>query len=158
MFNRKRRQQFVDRRVQGTLIFHSVMYWAFCLLSVTLMVLCWRILTGPARMFYTHFDEMWFHLGPAFIASLFLLPIVVVDIIRLSNRFAGPMVRLRRALHDLAEGEAVQPINFRDNDFWKEIAEDFNRVAANARRTQLAAVKGATAPHDDELELAGTSN
>jgi hypothetical protein len=29
----------------------------------------------------------------------------------------------------LANGEHVEPIRFRDNDFWYEFTEDFNRLA-----------------------------
>ena len=158
MFNRKRRQMFVDRRVQGTLIVHSIFYWAFCLISVTLMLLCWRIVTGPARMFYTHFDEMWFHYGAALVASTLLLPIVVLDIIRLSNRFAGPMARLRRSMHDLAQGEPVQAIHFRDDDFWSELAEDFNKIASRLKLAELAAAGAPPAERSTEpLELVGSS-
>jgi len=148
MFHHKRRQMFVDRRVQGALIFHAVMYWAFCLTSVTLMLLCWRILTGPARMFYTHFDDMWFHFGPALVASCLLLPIVIIDIVRLSNRFAGPMVRLRKAMHAAAEGRPFHPVHFRGDDFWSEIAEDFNKMAHKLNVRELEETT-----EDDELEL-----
>jgi len=156
MFNRKRRQMFVDRRVQGALILHSVMYWAFCLTSVTLMLLCWRIITGPARMFYTHFDEMWFLYGPALVASLLLLPIVVIDIVRLSNKFAGPMVRLRKAMHQLAQGERVASIHFRENDFWREAAEDFNTIASRLQKLTDGAQDDVVAAESSAQELVGS--
>ena len=105
-------------------------YWVFCLLALSLMLLCWRILTGPARLFYTHFDDMWYFYGSALVASILLLPIVLVDIVRLSNRFAGPLVRLRRSMRALARGEEVQPIHFRGQDFWQEFADEFNAIAA----------------------------
>ncbi len=134
MARMKRRQLFVDNKVQGALVMRSISYWFLCLLTVTLMLLCWRVLTGPARMFYRHLDDMWFHFGPALVASLVLLPIVVIDIIRLSNRFAGPMVRMRRAMQNLAKGERVPPLQFRDNDFWKDFAQDFNALLARIER------------------------
>jgi len=130
----KRRQLFVDNKVQGALVMRCITYWFLCLMTVTLMLLCWRVLTGPARMFYRHLDDMWFHFGPALVASLILLPIVVIDIIRLSNRFAGPMVRMRRAMQNLAKGERVPPLQFRDNDFWKDFAQDFNTLLARVER------------------------
>ena len=42
--------------------------------------------------------------------ALALLPLVVVDVLRLSNRFVGPLLRLRRSLRQLARGEYVEPI------------------------------------------------
>ena len=124
-----RKQLFIDPKVQGALVLRVALYWVVCLMTLTLMLLCWRILTGPARMFYTHFDEMWFHYGPALIASFLLLPLVILDIVRLSNRFAGPLVRLRRSMRALARAEDVRPIHFREGDFWQEFADEFNAVA-----------------------------
>ena len=103
-----RRQLFVDPKVQGALVGRAVLYWVVCIITIALMLLSWRIVTGPARPFYTHFDDMWFFYGPALIASFLLLPLVIVDIIRLSNRFAGPLLRLRRCMRELARGEYVE--------------------------------------------------
>ena len=130
---RIRKQLFVDPKVQGALVLRVLLYWAVCLITVTLMLLCWSILRTP-RMFYTHLDDMWFHYGPAPIASFVLLPMVVLDIIRVSNRFAGPLVRLRRSMRALARGEHVEPIKFRKGDFWQEFADEFNAVAARFQR------------------------
>jgi hypothetical protein len=129
-----RKRLFVDPKIQGALVTRGIFYWFFCLLTITLMLLCWRIITGPARPFYTHFNEMWYFYGPAVIASLLLLPLVVVDIIRLSNRFVGPLLRLRQSMQALAQGEDVPPIDFRKGDFWKEFAEEFNAVAARMNK------------------------
>jgi len=131
-----RRRFFVDPQVQGALILRVVLYWVVCLVTVTLMLLCWRIATGPARLFYTHFDDMWFHYGPAMVASCILLPLLVVDIVRLSNRFVGPLVRLRRAMRALARGEHVEPVSFREGDFWLEFAQEFNALLARVERQQ----------------------
>jgi hypothetical protein len=129
----QRKHLFVDFKVQGALVARVVLYWLVCLIGITLMLLCWRIVTGPARMFYTHFDDMWFHYGPALIASFLLLPLVVIDVIRLSNRFVGPMLRLRRSMRQLVRGEDVEPIKFRDNDFWQDFAADFNTLLSQVK-------------------------
>ena len=130
----QRKQLFCDHKVQGALVVRVIGYWAFCLLSITLMLLCWRIVTGPARMFYMHFDDMWFHFGPALVASLILVPMVVVDVLRISNRIVGPMVRFRRMMKDLASGNPVRQITLRDGDFWQEFANDFNAVICRVER------------------------
>ena len=134
-----RKQLFVDPKVQGALVGRVILYWLICIITITLMLLCWRIVTGPARMFYMHFNDMWFFYGPAMLASLALLPLVVIDIIRLSNRFAGPLLRLRRSMRELAQGEHVDPIVFREGDFWQEFAEEFNALAARVQGQAPAA-------------------
>jgi hypothetical protein len=153
MFTNKkvmRRHLFVDPKVQGALIARIVMYWVVCLVTIALMLLCWDIITGPARMFYMHFDDLWFFYGPAAIASFILLPLVIMDIIRISNRFVGPLLRLRRSMRALARGEYVEPLEFRNNDFWYDFADEFNAI--RARILQLSAEKKSDI--DDE-ELLG---
>jgi hypothetical protein len=128
-----RRQLFVDARIQGPLVVRVVLYWVICLITIALMLLCWRILTGPKRLFLQHLDEMWFYCGPAALASFLLLPLVLVDLVRSSNRFVGPFLRLRWAMRGLARGEPVEPIEFRRGDFWREFADEFNAVAARVQ-------------------------
>ncbi|MGD0656141.1 MAG: hypothetical protein ABSA16_17530 [Thermoguttaceae bacterium] len=129
-----RKRLFVDPKVQGALIARVVLYWVACLITIALMLLCWDIINGPARVFYMHFDDMWFYYGPPAIASCLLLPLVIVDIIRLSNRFVGPLLRLRRSMRALARGENVEPIEFRGGDFWHDLADEFNAVRARIRQ------------------------
>jgi hypothetical protein len=150
---KQRKRLFVDPKVQGALVTRVVLYWFVCLITLTLMLLCWRIVTGPARMFYTHFDDMWFHYGPAAVASLLLLPLVAIDIVRLSNRFAGPMLRLRRAMGELAQGRHVEPVEFRDDDYWHDFAEQFNAVAR--RVESLEDAKADPVPDEDLAEPVG---
>ncbi len=146
-----RKHLFVDPKVQGALIARVVMYWMLCLITIALMLLCWDIITGPARIFYMHFDDMWFFYGPAAIASFLLLPLVIVDIIRISNRFVGPLLRLRRSMRALARGEYVEPIEFRSNDFWYDFADEFN--ALRARILQLSAEKESDIEDEEPLGI-----
>ena len=123
-----RRILFVDPAVQGALIKRVVIYWLVCVITISLFILCSWILIGRAGIFYTHLDDLWFYYAPAVVASLLLLPLLVTDIIRLSNRFVGPLVRLRRGMRAIACGEEAPEIKFRDNDFWKDFAEEYNAV------------------------------
>lgn len=138
MSSTSRQKLFIDPRVQGALMLRTVAYWFCCLLTIATLVLCWRIVFGQARVFYMHFDDMWFHFGPAFIASLFVLPLVLVDVLRLSNRFVGPVKRFRQALRTLAQGGTIEPLHFREGDFWHELAEELNALNARIRHGELA--------------------
>jgi hypothetical protein len=134
----KRKQLFVDAKVQGALLVRAVWYWVVCVLAAALILLNWRMITGPVRPFFSRFDELWFHFGPVFLASLLLLPIIAFDSVRLSNRFVGPILRIRRTLRALARGEQVKPIKLRDNDFWHELADEVNAVAERLQRVEAA--------------------
>lgn len=132
MFQRPdfRKQFFVDRQVQGRLVLRVILYGLTLQFTVFLLTLCWQMACQPPRPFYMHLEQVWRNLAPAMLASWLILPLVVLDIIRVSNRFAGPLLRVRRALRALANGEDVQPLRFRCGDFWQDFAEDFNRLVA----------------------------
>lgn len=146
----KRKQLFVDSKVQGALAARVVLYWGASLATMALMLLCFRIITGPARLFYEHFDEMWFQYGPALAGSIIILPLLVIDVVRLSNRFAGPLVRLRRGMRALARGEHVEPLHFREGDFWQEFAEEFNAVATRLQRLEACSAPSARQALEEE--------
>ena len=151
----KRTKLLVDGKIQGTLAVRAALYWGFCLLTLTLMLLCWRVATGPIQPFLSHMEEMWGQFGPVAIASLLLLPIVIVDILRTSNRFAGPMFRLRKSMQRLARGEEIEPIKFREGDFWQDFAEDFNAIAARfgAEKQDAATAQHASDNAADDTEM-----
>ena len=129
-----RKRSFVDYRVQGALVVRAVLYWLTCLVTMTLLLLAWHMIMGPVRPLKAHLTELWTLYGPVAVASLVLLPGVIFDLVRLSNRFTGPMFRLRRSMHDLAQGKPVAAVQFRQGDFWREFADDFNTVATRAEQ------------------------
>ena len=134
MASQKRFKLFIDRRVQGALVLRAILYWFCCLTTITVMLIVWRIVgAGPARVFYAHFDELWHQYSPPLVASLILLPLIIVDLVRLSNRFVGPIYRLRRVLREMSAGQDVAKVTFRDGDYWREIADDLNLIAERLR-------------------------
>ena len=60
---------------------------------------------------------------------LVISPVFIYDSVKLSNRFVGPMISFRAALNKLANGEDPGEIRFRQNDFWKELTNDFNKIS-----------------------------
>ena len=112
---------------------------------------CWRIATSEPQTFQSHVSALQADFAPAAIGSLLLLPIVLVDVLRLSNRFTGPMFRVRRMMGQLARGEHVPPLKFRDGDYWMDFADDFNAVAA--RMQELDAKVGRLENQTQEPEL-----
>ena len=131
-FTRKR--LLVDPSVQGALVGRVAVYWFVCLITIFFLLLCWNIISGPARLPWRQLDSMWFHYGPVFVTSLFVLPIVLVDILRVTNRFAGPMYRVRRVMRDLIAGKEVGKVQFREEDFWKDFAGELNTLIAEVER------------------------
>ncbi|MDH3718754.1 MAG: hypothetical protein OES79_11600 [Planctomycetota bacterium] len=141
-----RKRFFVDRKVQGALLVRTSLYWAFCLAAIAIMLLIWRSLAA-AEPFWMQFDEIWFRHAPIVIVSALLLPLLLIDVVRTSNRFAGPMFRLRRYMRDVAAGQDVTPIKFREHDYWAEFADEFNAMVQHLNKRSPAE---ATSAHADE--------
>jgi hypothetical protein len=106
-----------------------------CLFTMALALLGCRMAAGPMQSVNACLSELWVQFGPAAVASLLLLPLVVYDLLQVTNRFAGPIFRLRRSMRDLAQGMPVAPVRFRDGDFWQDFASDFNLVAEKAQNS-----------------------
>lgn len=126
---KRRRQYLVDRPVQGAVVKHSLWYWVWTTAVFGGVIGFCRIL--PAWL--SNNDEPWgrigFYLGPYTLASAVLFPIIIANAIRFSNRFAGPMVRVRRALNALANGQPAEYLKFRDGDYWPDIADNINAIS-----------------------------
>ena len=149
----KRKRLLVDPAVQGALIGRVAVYWFVCLITIFFLLMCWNIITGPARLPWRQLDSMWFHYGPVFVASLFILPIVLVDILRVTNRFAGPMYRVRRVMREVTAGKPAEKVQFREEDFWKDFADELNALMAEVERlraNQREAPEEATKPADSD--------
>ena len=127
-----RKRYLVDSKLQGSLIIRTFGYWCFCVLATGLVLLLWQVAMGPNRPFLEYFSlhEVVQRHSAVIIASMLLLPILLLDVLIVSNRFAGPLYRMRRSMRALAAGEHVQPVVFRDGDFWHDVADEFNAVAA----------------------------
>ena len=129
---------FVDSVVQGRLAWRVVSYWFFCLLAVELFVACWLVwLYRPTSSTELVGLVMQVCAIP-FAASLLLLPIVIFDSIRFSHRFAGPMVRLRKVMKDMADGRPGGVVALRDGDFWNDFAGDLNRLIVRVDELETA--------------------
>jgi hypothetical protein len=87
-----------------------------------------QVLSNPLIPISAHFEELWWTQGPFLLVMVFLLPMFVLDTIKFSNRFAGPIYRLRRTIKEVAAGAAPRHLKFRDFDFWKGLAEDYNKM------------------------------
>jgi nitrogen fixation/metabolism regulation signal transduction histidine kinase len=133
----KRSKILVDPPVQWAIAGRIVGHWMMlfsCLITINVMV---GVLTSVGQ---TSFGRALTNAAMAEMRTLavllLLMPIFLRDTLKLSNRFAGPMYRLRTALKTMSGGEVPKPIKFRTGDFWLEAADDFNAVRSNYESLQ----------------------
>lgn len=126
----RRQATWVDRDVQGALVRRLFLHWGLFVLNVFLMGAFVQIVGNPSLALADNCQQIFRNQMPFLFIMLLMLPMFVFDTISLSNRFVGPVYKLRSAMQALKRGEAVQPIFFRKGDFWTGLAEDFNAVLA----------------------------
>ena len=129
-FPQRRRRYFVDPQVQSALLRQAVYYWLWTTATFSFVILVYRLFPAWVSDAGLKPGRLWYQMSPYIVASAVLFPIAVFNAIRFSNRFVGPMVRVREALKQLAQGDAPDRLMFRKNDFWADIADDVNKIAA----------------------------
>ena len=151
MSQRQRKQNYIDGHVQGSLLKRIFLHWISFFVVCSLAIILLQTLAGdPHRGVMDRMGEQFGDFTFFAVIMAALLPAFMLDTIRFSNRFVGPIARFRRHLRELGAGDTNQ-IEFRGNDFWQDMAGEFNRVtdrlkSQEERITQL------------EQELASQSN
>jgi len=147
----QRRRLFIDFPVQGTLLVRAVLFWMVTVISQAIMVLFFSVMTSDS-IGDLHGQQIWWYLQLNLLASALLLPAILLDLLRLSHRWVGPIFRLRASLQALNRGETVEPIAFRDGDFWQELAGEFNQTAEELQRRRAAEAASDAFNHDSDAK------
>ena len=123
-------------------------YWILGLATYVTVILVYRI----APFWLVGSDQplavIWRDLCPLIIVSVAISPIVLISVIRFSHRFVGPVLRFRRAIKQLANGETPARIELRRQDYWRDMADDINQVSVLLENTR--SVDHDEAPRDVE--------
>lgn len=146
----RRRKALVDAEVQGGILRKVALHWVLLFVCNTMALMIWlRLFEQPDVGWGQTFGECVTRFLPFFIVTCALIPAFVWDTLKLTNRFAGPISRLRSSLRDAREGRHVAPLHFRTNDYWNEIASNFNAVMNRIQSNDPAA-----APDEEDREPA----
>ena len=142
---KRRGKLLVDRQVQGTIVKQLVTHWIIAFFVTLFYLFILNVFaTGSAEPLAAHVRRLWEQYGSLFVVLITLFPVFLYDSIRVSHRFAGPMVSFRKSLKSLAHGDAIGRMTFRDGDFWSDLASSLNQVAS--RLGQLKADSGSNPP------------
>jgi hypothetical protein len=125
-----RTKLFIDKRVQGMLVRQMVFHWLIAATVMFMFLFAMEALgTTEQLTMRQHFGNLWAKYAVAVVGLVFVFPVFLYDSIKLSHRFAGPMISFRNAMKHLANGETIQPVKFRKHDFWTELTGDLNAIA-----------------------------
>jgi len=104
----------------------------FMIANVIAIMLWTKFIETPTDPWALTLTMTWQRVVPFLLVSFALAPVFIWDAMKLSNRFVGPIVRVRKALSEISAGNAPRAIVFRRGDFWKSLAVDFNRALASS--------------------------
>jgi hypothetical protein len=147
----KRRKHFVDPAVQGALARRMAYHWFSFLVVSSALSIGLQALTDPFQPLTIHLAAFAQKHVCFLVVLVCMTPIYLWDAVKLSNRFVGPIMRLRRALRDLNNGKPVRQLKFRPGDFWSGLADDFNGLL---RRQNTVEPVGADTNARERCELA----
>ncbi|MCH2183117.1 MAG: hypothetical protein MK108_14040 [Mariniblastus sp.] len=134
----QRKNNYVDASVQGSLLRRIVYHWVIFFGVAGLSAILVQALLGDPRLDLSTRIQSAAEEYAFFVLVVFaIFPAFLLDTIRFSNRFVGPIVRLRRQLHELGTEGDTPSMNLRDDDFWSEICSEFNTVRDVVREQQV---------------------
>jgi len=126
---------------QTKMLIRIGVYWLIYLVTLWNLLFAWRLLQeGPGNILeqYGRFLQDYY---PPLILLLVLLPIAARDAVKFAHRLVGPLVCVRRGLQDLAAGQPIHPIRFRDGDYLLELRDDFNAMLEAFQRRGVPVLK-----------------
>jgi hypothetical protein len=128
-----RKSLFVDAQVQGAIIRRLALYFCSTFVFLLLPSAIARTVLEPERLFFAHLRDVTSEYWPLLLTLIAMVPFVFYDTLKLTNRFAGPIYRLRRELQRFDNGEPISRIKFRDGDFWRELSIHVNSLLERVR-------------------------
>lgn len=145
----RRKRHFVNAGVQGRILGRVAGYWVLYHIVLWHGLFVYRYaqmrmsaMEGEAiGTFRSVYWQFCIDYSPLLICSGLIMPLFMLDFVRLTHRFVGPLVRATNAMQKLADGEPVPPLDFRKGDLVNEFQTAFNELVAaqNGRRSSGSA-------------------
>ena len=121
----RRRHKLVDR-FQYKLITRMVVYWAVYQVTLWNILFCWKLLESGRGNFFQQYGQFSREFAPMLLCFLILVPAFIWDAVKFYHRIAGPIVRIKKATRDIAEGRPLRHVRLREGDELMELQDDFN--------------------------------
>jgi len=137
-FKSRRTRKFVNARVQGRVVSRVAAYWILYHIVLWHGLFVFRYaqvrMSGDESQVLQSVGSMYWQFCidhvPLLMAALLIMPLFMLDFIRLTHRIVGPLIRTGEALHQLMRGEHVPSVEFRKGDLLTEFETTFNDFLA----------------------------
>jgi methyl-accepting chemotaxis protein len=89
------------------------------------------------HIYFQFLNEQQAYFGQAiFVVYAIIGVFLVTTVTVLSHRVAGPLYRLTKHMKEISDGKKLGDVQFREHDFFPELAETFNRMSAKLNETE----------------------
>lgn len=131
----------VNRDIQGKIVSRLAKYWILyhlVLWSVLFAVECLRYMISghlvgseldDRSLAMRFIEDHWIML----MLPVLMFPVILWDMVQLTHKVAGPLVRFQNALKDMAAGKTVEKISLRKGDLLTEFQNAFNESLKSDR-------------------------
>lgn len=131
----QRKKKFVSGPIQGRLMIRMGVYWVLYHIILWHAMFMFRYVeyrvestsSGLHMPIGDMYNQFLLDYYPIIFCAVVALPIVLVDLMNLSHRIAGPLVRFEAALNDLMAGKDVRKVTLRKGDLMVEFQAEFNK-------------------------------
>jgi hypothetical protein len=135
----QRKKLFVDGLLQGRAVRHVCFYWAVYHLFLWNTMFLFRYLHyrgellagGKPQLFVDLYRQFTLEHYSVLVCALAILPLVAWDILVLTHKISGPLVRFQRCLKLLSRGERIAPVQLRKGDLLVGFQNTFNEYVAS---------------------------
>jgi hypothetical protein len=150
----KRTRLWVDPAFQSRLWLRMVCYLFLYAVTVLHIGFCFQVFNelgdnAPRRGIGELYVQFLRQQQPLLIALAVMAPMTLYDLLKFSNRIAGPLFRCRRVMLEMASGKTVPRFEPRKHDFMGELFQAFNTLitAWNAR---VSSGEGTSQPGEND--------
>jgi len=148
----KRRRIWIDR-FQTLLLLRIAAYCLAYQVAVWFVFAAWRQLFAALEVTYGPLSAAgnWATLA---LVLLVVAPVLAYDTVRFAHRLVGPLVRFRKTMRAIADGDSVSLVRLRKGDFLLGMEEDFNAMLKALEQRGLVVVTPAGEKVSPEPQLA----
>ena len=111
-------------KLLGRLLVYGVIYQA----SLWNFLFFWRLIQEGKGNLAEQYSRFFHDYYPMVFCFLLLVPLFVWDVIRFTHRVVGPIVRFRKLMRDITNGQPVRLVQLRAGDQLMEMQDDFNAM------------------------------
>lgn len=137
-FKSRRKRTFVNARAQGRVVLRVAAYWIMYHIVLWHGLFVFRYaqvrMSADETLLRQGVDSLYWQFCidhvPLLMASLLIMPLFMLDFIRLTHRIVGPLLRANNSLQQLMRGEHVPQVEFRKGDLLTEFQTTFNDFLA----------------------------